>query len=235
MEDGIMSHQNEFSVLDSPEILQFVFYPRRDKRKGPDNSTDYYVPVGDGVSICCRFYVHSNSSPSIILFHGNGEIVNDYDSIAPIYNQQGVNLFVADYRGYGSSGGMPTFTNMVEDAHSIFRAFLDILRSDNHAGSPFVMGRSLGSICAIELASSYQEQMRGLIIESGFASILRLLEHLGLPAGLIGITDITFPNLAKIRSIALPVLILHGECDSFIPLLKQGIYMKMHLPKGNIW
>lgn len=213
-----MSSGDIYSILDRPEILQFTFYPRKDARKGPPNSTDYLVPVGDEVSICCRFYVHGYGSPSILFFHGNGEVVSDYDGIAPIYNQIGINLFVADYRGYGSSGGTPTFTNMVSDAHSIFKTFLDILHNDHHTGDVFVMGRSLGSISAIELALCYQEQMKGLIIESGLASILRLLKHLGFPTESLDMNDITFPNTAKMQSIALPTLILHGEYDSLIPV-----------------
>lgn len=213
-----MSYDARYSILDSPEILQFTFYPRKEDRSGPPNSTDHFVPVGGGVSVGCRFYVCSPNSPSILFFHGNGEIVNDYDGIAPFYNQIGINLFVADYRGYGASGGTPTFSNMVGDAHSIFNAFLDILHHDHHTGDVFVMGRSLGSISAIELAHSYHQQMKGLILESGFASILRLLNYLGFPAELLGINDITFPNAAKIRSITLPTLILHGEYDSLIPV-----------------
>jgi len=73
-------------------------------------------------------------------------------------------------------------------------------------------------MCAIELAASYQPQIEGLIIESGFASVLRLLKYLGFPAGLLDTDDIAFPNLARIQSIALPTLIIHGECDSLIPL-----------------
>ena len=213
-----MPDEAKYSILDRPEILQFTFYPRKDARKGPPNSTDYLVPVEGGVSIGCRFYIHHRGSPSILFFHGNGEVVSDYDGIAPLYNQRGINLFVADYRGYGSSGGTPTFTSMVSDTHSIFEAFLDIRRNDHHTGDTFVMGRSLGSICAIELASCYQDQMKGLIIESGFASILRLIKHLGFPTEFLGMNDITFPNTAKIRSIALPTLILHGEDDSLIPV-----------------
>jgi len=131
-----------------------------------------------------------------------------------------MNLFVADYRGYGASGGTPTFANMVGDAHSVFKAFLDVLRHDRHTGNVFVMGRSLGSICAIELAQSYPQQMEGLIIESGFASIVRLMNYLGFPAELIGIDDITFPNAAKMRSITLPTLILHAKYDSLIPVVE---------------
>ena len=117
MEPGFGS-DTRYSILDRPEVLQFIFYPRKDVSKSPPNSTDCSVPVGEGTSIGCRFYVHSHESPSILLFHGNGEVVSDYDGIAPIYHHTGLNLFVADYRGYGASGGTPTFTNMVSDAHA---------------------------------------------------------------------------------------------------------------------
>jgi len=217
-----MPGDTRYSILDRPEILQFTFYPRKDVRRGPPNSNDYLVPVEDEVSIGCRFYIHHHGSPSILFFHGNGEVVSDYDSIAPLYNQRGINLFVADYRGYGSSGGIPTFTSMVDDAHRIFEAFLDIRRNEHHSSDVFVMGRSLGSICAIELASCYQDQMKGLIIESGFASILRLINYLGFSTESLGMNDTTFPNMAKIRSIALPTLILHGEDDSLIPVAEAG-------------
>ena len=60
--------------------------------------------------------------------------------------------------------------------------------------------------------------MKGLIIESGFASILRLFAHLGFPPELVGIDDLAFPNTTKMRSITLPTLILHGEYDSLIPI-----------------
>jgi len=213
-----MPYDARYSILDRPEILQFTFYLRKEDRSGPPNSIDHFVPVGDGVTISCRFYIHSPGSPSVLFFHGNGEIVNDYDAIAPFYNQIGINLFVADYRGYGASGGTPTFANTVGDAHSIFEAFLAILHNDHHTGGVFVMGRSLGSISAIELAHSYPQQIEGLIIESGFASIVRLMNYLGFPVESLGIDDFAFPNAAKVRSITLPTLILHGEHDSLIPV-----------------
>ena len=209
--------QTDYSALDRPEILQFVFYPRRDFTKAPSNASDYFIPVDKDISISCRFYSHSQSSPSIIYFHGNGEVVSDYDYIAPMYSQLGINLFVADYRGYGASQGKPTFSNTISDAPIIFKAFTDILRQDRYSGDIFVMGRSLGSISAIEIAYHYQEQMKGLIIESGFASVINLLSHLGFPAQFLGIEDASFPNLTKIRTIILPTLIIHGEYDNMIP------------------
>jgi fermentation-respiration switch protein FrsA (DUF1100 family) len=210
--------QADYSALDRPEILAFVFYPRKDFTRTPSNASDYFIPVDEGVSISCRFYVYDRSSPSILYFHGNGEVVSDHDYIAPMYNQLGINLFVADYRGYGASQGRPTLSNTVSDAPVIFKAFVDILHRENYIRDIFVMGRSLGSISAIEIAYCYQEEMRGLIIESGFAALINLLSHLGFPAAPLGIKDPEFPNLARIRTITAPALIIHGEYDQIIPV-----------------
>src|SRR4030042_1428144 len=208
----------DYSALDRPEFLQFAFHPRKDFTPPPPNSTDHLIPAEGDISISCRFHVHSRSSPSILFFHGNGEVVSDYDYIAPIYNQLGINLFVADYRGYGASGGSPTFTNTIADSHSIFEGFMDLLRRGYHSGDLFVMGRSLGSMSAIELASRYGGQIKGLIIESGVGSMVRMMIQLGFPIEFIGITDTEFPNLAKIRTITLPTLIIHAEFDNLAPL-----------------
>ena len=210
--------EQDYSILDQPAVLSFVFYPRKDVTPPPQNATDHLIAVEKDIAVACRFYSHSPDAPSIIYFHGNGEVTSDYDYIAPLYNQLGINLFVADYRGYGASGGSPTFSNMVSDAPVVFKAFADILKEKNYCEDVFAMGRSLGSVSALEIAHHHQEQLKGLIIESGFASVTNLLEHLGIPAESLGLTNPDFPNLARIRTITIPTLIIHGEYDSLIPV-----------------
>ena len=213
-----MDSKSDYAAMDRPELIQLVFYPRKDCTSPPPGATDHFIEVAKGVSIACRFYVHSFKSPSVLLFHGNGEVANDYDFVAPIYFSRGMNLFVADYRGYGCSGGSPSFSSMVADAHHIFKGFEGILHEEDFRGKVILMGRSLGSIPAIELASQYGDRVAGLIIESGFASSLKLMSRLGLPQQVLGIKDPGFPNQSKICTIRLPTLILHGERDSMIPL-----------------
>lgn len=205
-----------YSALDRPEILSFIFYPRKDFTTAPPNARDYFIAVDKDIFISCRFYIHGQGSPSILYFHGNGEVVSDHDYIAPMYNELGINLFVADYRGYGASGGTPALSATISDASIIFKAFAEMLQGEEYNNRIFVMGRSLGSISAIEIAYHYQGQIRGLIIESGFASFANLLFHLGLGADSLGIEDAEFPNLAKVRTVTVPTLIIHGENDHLI-------------------
>ena len=99
-----MSSQPDYSLLDRPEILGAVFYPRQDWAPPPVAARDYMVPVEGDVSISCRFYPGPADGPSVLYFHGNGEVACDYDGIAPLYHRLGIGLVVAAFRRYGRTG-----------------------------------------------------------------------------------------------------------------------------------
>ncbi len=80
------------------------------------------------------------------------------------------------------------------------------------------MGRSLGSISALELAYHFPDQIKGLIIESGFPSITQLIFHLGLPAGAIDLFTVYDECISLVKKITTPTLIIHGEYDALVPL-----------------
>jgi pimeloyl-ACP methyl ester carboxylesterase len=128
-----------------------------------------------------------------------------------------MNLVVADYRGYGASTGTPTLTDLVQDAHVIFKEVRGELSRRNLRKDLWVMGRSLGSLSALELAYHYQKEMPGLIIESGFPSVGRILFHLGIPSPVTGLDKIDRECLDRIKEICLPTLIIHGGRDSLVP------------------
>jgi len=213
---------HELEALDKPEILQFIFYPRKDffEMSASANTIAGAIPVDEAVSVSYCFYFSGNKKhPNILFFHGNGETASDYESIGSVYNQIGVNLFVADYRGYGRSGGKPTLTNMVKDAHPIFEGFKQVLKERGFSGNLFIMGRSLGSASVVELANHYQSQLSGLIIESGFANVFNLFDYLGFPLEALGIAVPETPSsLDLIRKISLPTLVMHGEYDQIVPV-----------------
>ncbi len=207
-------------MYDDPDILYRLFYPRREVVGNAENprALNRFVEVADGVSICCRFYPARTDGPNILYFHGNGEVAPDYDYVAPVYAQRGLNLFVADYRGYGGSSGIPTCTAMIKDAHPIFHDFTAYLSDGGFTGNLFVMGRSLGSAPAIELAFHYQGELKGLIVESGFASARNQVARLGVEYLFRDSQDpVGFGNDIKIRDVAIPTLIIHGEWDEIIP------------------
>jgi hypothetical protein len=218
----------DYREIDNSPALSYIFYPRDFHSKIPPNAFDKAVSVDDGVAITCRFYKGDNDWPWIIFFHGNGEVVSDYDHIAPFYTKGKFNLAVADYRGYGSSNGSPTLTNLVHDAPILFKAIREELSQRGSREDVWLMGRSLGSISALELAYNQCDQIKGLIVESGFPSITRLIVHLGLPAGAIDLEPIYEACISMVRKITTPTLIIHGEFDMLVPLKEaEDLYANM--------
>ncbi len=208
----------DYSSLDRSPLIGYLFYPRRDFSPCPQGAFDLFVPVAPDISVSTRFYEKDQDWPWVLYFHGNGEVVSDYDEIAPLYHRQGVNLIVADYRGYGASGGSPTFSALIDDGRKIIEAVKEALQGRRLNGGLWVMGRSMGSVAALDLSHRFPEKIKGLIIESGFASVTRLIRNLGLPSQGIDLKAIEEDRMSMIRRITLPALIIHGERDNLVPL-----------------
>ena len=226
----------DYSVLDRPEVLLFLFHPRTEPPGSVVQATgserliavekDILIPVEEDVVIGARFHMAKRSGANILFFHGNGEIVADYDELGPVYNQLGINLLAVDYRGYGRSTGKPTVTAMMRDCHVIFEYVRDWLQQNNFPGPIILMGRSLGSASVLELAAAGAEFIDGLIVESGFAYAAPLLQLLGIDLEALGFEEEKgFRNIDKIRKFNKPTLIIHAEFDHIIPFSDgQALY-----------
>jgi fermentation-respiration switch protein FrsA (DUF1100 family) len=209
-----------YSSLDIPQVLAFLFHPRPEVENFSTTGSrrDVIIPVEDDINIGAAFHAAGKSSPTILFFHGNGEIVSDYDDIGMLYNKMNVNFFPVDYRGYGKSTGSPTVTAMMRDSHRIFRYIKDWLSENQYSGSITIMGRSLGSAPALEIAEKYQNELSGLIIESGFAYCIPLLNLLGIDVEGLGISEgNVIQNVEKIRRFRRKTLIIHAQFDHIIP------------------
>jgi len=207
----------DYTPLDNSSALGYIFYPRDTQSPCPGFAFDLMVPVEEDVSVSCRFFRGSPEWPWILFFHGNGEVVSDYDEISLFYFKRNINLVVADYRGYGASGGTPTISDMLGDAHKVFEAVRKELTGKGLKDKVWIMGRSLGSLSALELAYHNQDTLPGIIIESGFVSIVRILNHLDVPTDGLDLSEIDAECLERARTIALPTLIIHGEYDNLVP------------------
>lgn len=208
----------DFSLLDRPHILAFMFYPRPDWSPPPAGAEDLTIPVAEGVTLSARLYTGDRDWPVILLFHGNGEVVADYDGIAPLYHRHGLNLLVVDYRGYGRSGGRPTFTAIHADAHAVKAATFAHLDAGGYQAGRYLMGRSLGALPAVELAATDADGFRGLIIESGAAGVRGWSRFAAPGDDRAAWQALEAAQRARLASITLPLLTIHGAWDELVPL-----------------
>ena len=207
----------DYALLDRAGVASFMFFPRPAEGAPPPGATDHLIEVEPGVEVGARFYASDQSRPTLLYFHGNGEIASDHDHIAPLYHEIGLNLFVAEFRGYGSSGGRPSVAGLVADAHPLADFFHAALDERGFSDSRFLMGRSLGAHPALELAANDGTRFRGLILESGAGNIRRMLGRMGLLDTEAG-GQLAAAHEGKIRSVVLPTLLIHGERDELVPL-----------------
>ncbi|MEP7123972.1 MAG: alpha/beta fold hydrolase [Byssovorax sp.] len=200
------------SIFDSPAFSSRLFFPRALTSAPPPGAIDELLAVAPGVRVHLRVHAAPSARALVLLFHGNGEVVADYDAAAADYAAVGARLAVVDYRGYGASSGVPTLRSALSDARVVLAAA--------RAASTLpliVMGRSLGSACAAELAGALPP-LAGLILESGFTDLLGLVARRGvtlqspLPSGDLA----AFDPLPKLRASTTPLLVLHGALDTLI-------------------
>lgn len=209
-------------LFDNPLIRSVLFHPRP-SRPGYSSLPDVIdgtIPVADDAELGYRLYAHDPGAPLILYFHGNGEIASDHDMFAPKYRHAGAALLVVDYRGYGWSTGQPSVSTVLSDAETAMTALPEIIQGAGLSPrATFVMGRSLGSAPAIHAAYTSPDRFTGLIIESGFSSAPRLLSNLGIPGS---IANAVLPdpvgNERKLGDLTLPLLVLHGERDTLLPI-----------------
>ena len=198
-----------------------IFRPSRIVDTTPRNSgvkfDDVRLPLhGDQLA---GWWVPSEDphSATLLYLHGNAATVAaNLDHVLRL-RSAGLNVFIIDYRGYGSStGGPPREKLLYEDAE---RSWEYLVAERNIAPDRIaIYGHSLGGAVAIDLASKHPEA-GALITEGTFTSIADLSDRFSfaayLPVRLI-LTE-RFDSISKIGGIHLPTLILHGEADGMNP------------------
>lgn len=197
--------------LDHPLLTGRYFYPWPNRVKEP------FFVEGDGFRLGCRYLRISDKFPTIIHFHGNGECVSDYSGdFEELITGLGVNLLLAEYRGYGMSSGVPALAAMLDDVELIVEA------SGVLPEHIIFFGRSLGSIYALHGVARYP-QAAGLIVESGLADpleriLVRIAPHdVGATFdGLQASVRRCLNHQAKIAGFKGRVLVMHTLNDDLI-------------------
>lgn len=199
------------NTLDHRLISERYFFPRDGYFQDP-----FWVDCGDA-RLACSYHEIDPAAKTLIHFHGNGEIVDDWQGdFVTLVQQMGCNVFLAELRGYGQSTGQPQLGKMLEDVVPTIEAL------QRPVNKLIFFGRSVGSIFAIEAAARFP-LAAGLILESGVADVLeRLLlrvepQELGVSAAELETeADSRLNHQRKMASFSGPVLVMHTQNDGLV-------------------
>ncbi len=189
------------------------------------------ITTPDGLALQGWYFPPTQmSAPVIVYFHGNGgHYANRYYKVLP-YLQVGYGVLLAEYRGYGGNPGFPSEQGFYTDA----RAWMDFLKQKNISlQNTILYGESIGSGVATQMATEYRT--RALILEAPFTSAAAVGQRVYFYMPVTYLIKDSYDNLGKIASVKMPVLIIHGDNDTTIPVLfGKALYEEAREPKKFI-
>lgn len=144
---------------------------------------------------------------ALIYFGGNAEdVAGNIDVFQEAFPDR--SLFLVNYRGYGGSSGQSAEAGLRADALAIF----DHVR--RHHAEIAVMGRSLGSGVAVQLATA--RPVERLVLVTAYDSLVNVAREYfwWLPVGLL-LRD-RYDSAARAKEVAAPVLIVIAAEDEII-------------------
>jgi uncharacterized protein len=223
------------SFLGCAVINGFVFEPKKGISETPAGSgipyREVWFPARDGVQLNGWFVAGEPGLPLIVFFHGNAGNLSDNLEYLKLLHGQGFAIFIFDYRGYGKSGGEPLWEN---DLYQDARGAISYLEGQGwrHQGMIY-FGQSLGA--AVALQSALESPPAGLVMESSFTCMKDIVRHVS-PTGYYTIgwwgIDMAFDNLAKIGTVGVPLLLIHGENDRIAPMeMTMRLFERAAQPK----
>lgn len=198
-------------LLNHHLISERYFFPRSGTLADP-----FWVDCGDA-RLACSYHEVDPAAKTLVHFHGNGEIVDDWcGDFVSLIQQMGCNCFLAELRGYGQSTGEAQLGKMLEDVVPTIEALA------KPASELIFFGRSVGSIFAIEAAAMFPDAA-GLVLESGVADVRERLLMRVSPAELGVTTDefdiVVSGSLDHQRKMAAypgPSLVMHTRNDGLV-------------------
>ena len=151
--------------------------------------------------------------PTIVYFQGNSGTVADRAGRARLFLDAGYGVLLAGYRYNAGAGGEPSEEGLVADG----RAAFDFALSQGIAPNRIVLyGESLGTGIAVVLASEHA--VGALVLEMPYSSVADVAQERFWYVPARWLVKDEFDSQSRIARIKAPLLVIHGEKDTLIPV-----------------
>lgn len=151
---------------------------------------------------------------TIVVFHGNGETMENRLPLAQALHSRGFGVVLAEYRGYGlaRASGRPDEAGLYRDAAAV----LDELgRQGMGRDKVVLLGISLGTGVAVEMA--VRDRAAALVLVSPYTSITAMAARLLPLLPTRWLCPDKYDTLSKAPRVEVPTLVIHGDHDEVVP------------------
>ena len=193
---------------------------------------EIYIKSFDGTKLFGRYYHINDGAPLQILIHGyKGSAIRDMCGAHMLARQLGHNILLVDQRGIGKSKGR-TITFGVKERRDALEWIKHMSLKLNNPPI-FVIGVSMGGAVSLMITDmDLPSNVVGTIADCPYSSPKAIIKKVcidrGMPEHIYPIVTIGAlayghfnPNkegaIKSVKASKIPILILHGEKDSFVP------------------
>ena len=181
----------------------------------------------DGARLISWWAKAQPGKPTILYFHGNAGHLAERSERFKRFQADGFGMLMLAYRSFSGSTGSPSETANVADAELAY----DFLASTGLGPHDIVLfGESLGTGVATQVALA--RPALGLILDSPFTSLADAAQwhYPWLPVR--ALISERYDIAGRIGAVHIPLLILHGEADTVVPVaMGRAVYAAANEPK----
>ncbi len=215
----------------------FLYHPTKEGNWNLPETTS--IPVrnvslqtSDQVRLHAWYAQSENPRFTILWLHGNaGNITNRFSTMIDLVQSHDVDVLLPDYRGYGKSEGSPSEEGFYRDADA---AYQYLIQQGIPAKKIVILGISLGGGPACDLAA--RVPCAGLILQSTFTNIPDMASQMFPIIPIRKLVRTQFDNLAKVSTISVPKLFIHGRLDELVPFrMGEQLLEAAKEPKSSLW
>ncbi len=209
-----------FSMQASAQMDDKFYYPSHEWKEIDSLKVKTFTQKVEEDVITAYLITHvEKPKATIIYFHGAGGNVSTYIPLIKPLVEDGFQVFMVDFRGYGKSTGKPTHLNIESDGQKILDFALKQKGIKNTA--ILLYGASMGTQIATHLAASNESKINGLILDGTISSFTDIATAYS-PAEQKEMIEkvVTSPYSAKedIKKLTkIPVLFIHSKEDEEVP------------------
>ena len=173
---------------------------------------ELWIPTPDGERLYAWYCRAPQPKASGVFCHGNTGNLTISADIIPHLLAAGLNILFFDYRGYGRSTGRTTYKGVISDGVTAAR-FHESLRPRSLPS--ILYGFSLGGAVAAQVIR--QHRFDALILQSTFTSLANITRAIYQRLPMHWLAGKLFDTLSVIRTLDVPLLVLHGTADEVVP------------------
>lgn len=179
--------------------------------------TSWYMPARN-ISVSSK-----TSAPIVLFLHGNAENISTHIGNVYWLPEDGVDVFLLDYRGFGHSGGEPYIPAIFQDVE----ASLIWLRQKYPERRIYILGQSIGAAIATTSMALFESEyhLSGLVLDASLTGYRDIAQHVTASSPL---TWLVWPftwllptkwdpinHIDQISS--KPILMFHSRADGILP------------------